>query len=85
MIAKKAIPVEREQSIHAEGPHARDARSRGRLKRRRRREHEGTDHRTDKVESFDSSVAMVSPGDEMTAKPSGSAKRSRATDKAAIS
>ena len=31
-IAEKAVRIERKQSIHAEGPHARDMRSRGRLK-----------------------------------------------------
>ena len=37
MTAKEAVRIERKQSIHAEGPHARDMRSRGRLKWRRSR------------------------------------------------
>ena len=37
MTANEAARIERKQSIHAEGPHARDMRSRGRLKWRRSR------------------------------------------------
>ena len=37
MTANEAVRIERKQSIHAEGPHARDMRSRGRLKWRRSR------------------------------------------------
>ena len=50
------------------------------LTKQQRREPEGHDHPTDRVESIDFSAAMGSAEGAMAAKPSGSAKQARATD-----
>ena len=55
------------------------------LTKQQHREPEAHDHRNYRVESIDFSVAIVSSGGAMAAKPSGSAKQSRATDEAAAS
>jgi hypothetical protein len=53
--------------------------------KQQRREPEGFDHRNFRGESIDFSVAIKSAEGAMAAKPSGSAKQSRATDEAAAS